>query len=319
MLNKFLRLTLLTTVLGLLLMPVSGIGGEIHSKAGTSAFPFLKINIGARPIAMGGAATGLADDEAALYYNPAGITGFDEKRWIGGYHNYFLDMQAGFVGMIFPLDEQSSFAAYLDYLGYGEFIETDTSGRRIGTFGGSDMVLAATYSRQIGYNLSFGLTAKFIYERYQDYSASGAAVDLGAKYKGDRERFTAGLMIQNLGKQISALGDEKYSLPLTVRGGVSYRPVGLPLLLATDLIIPVDNSVEFAIGGEYDEFKPLYLRLGWNSFGSNYRAGGSDDKWTGIAMGVGFDYKRLHFAYAFTPGADLGDSHRITVTGGFPR
>ena len=67
MLNKFLRLTLLVTIIGSLFAPTSGIAGEIHSKAGTSAFPFLKINIGARSISMGGAATGLADDEAALY------------------------------------------------------------------------------------------------------------------------------------------------------------------------------------------------------------------------------------------------------------
>jgi hypothetical protein len=266
---------------------------------------------------MGGAATGLADDESSLYYNPAGIASFGEKRWIGGYHNYFTDMQSGFVGMIFPLNEQSAIACYMDYLGYGEFIETDTSGNRLGTFGGSDMVLATTYSRQIGYNLSFGVTAKYIYEHVHEFSASGVALDIGARYKGDRERFTGGVMIQNLGKQLSALGEEKYKLPLTVRGGVSYRPVGLPLLLATDLIIPVDNSIEFAIGGEYNEFKPLYLRMGWNSFGSNYRAGNSDDNWAGLSVGVGFDYKRLHFSYGYAPGADLGDSHRITVTGGF--
>ncbi|MDH3892550.1 MAG: PorV/PorQ family protein [candidate division Zixibacteria bacterium] len=319
MLNKTTRLTLLVTIIGWLFSPLSILSGEIHSEAGTSAFPFLKINIGARPIAMGGAATGLADDEAALYYNPAGITGFKEKRWIGGYHNYFLDMQSGFFGMIFPLDEQSSIAGHLDYLGYGEFVETDTSGRLLGTFGGADMVLAATYSRLIGYNLSLGVTAKYIYERVQEFSASGIAVDLGARYSDDRERFTGGVMVQNLGKQLSSLGEEKYRLPLTFRGGVSYRPVGLPLLLATDLILPVDNDFDFAIGGEYHELKPLYLRLGWNSFGSNYRAGNSDDKWAGLSVGCGFDYKRLHFAYAFAPGADLGDSHRITVTGGFPR
>lgn len=319
MLNKYSRPILLVAVLCWFALPGLAEAGEIHSEAGTSAFPFLKINVGARPIAMGGAATGLADDEASLYYNPAGISGFKEKRWIGGYHNYFVDMQSGFFGMILPLNDQSSIAAHLNYLDYGEFIETDTSGRRLGTFGGSDMVLATTYSRQMGYNLSFGATAKFIYERVQEFSASGVAVDLGAKYIDDRERFTGGLAIQNLGKQLSALGEEKYRLPLTVRGGISYRPVGLPLLLATDLIIPVDNSIEFAIGGEYHEFKPLYLRLGWNSFGSNYRAGNSDDKWAGLAAGVGFDYKRFHIAYAYAPGADLGDTHRITVTGGFPK
>lgn len=291
----------------------------INSKAGTSAFPFLKINIGARAIGMGGAATGLADDESALYYNPAGIAGTRETRWIGGYHNYFVDMQSGFVGMIFPLDEQSSIAGHLNYLNFGEFVETDDIGKVLGTFGGGDIQLAATYARQLNYNIKAGLTAKFIYKSVHDYSESGFAFDLGAKYTDDRERFTGGVMVQNLGKQLSSLGSEKYRLPLTFRGGVSYRPRGLPLLLASDLILPVDNDIEFAIGGEYHELRPLYLRLGWNSFGSNYRAQDSDDKWAGLTVGVGFDYKRLHIAYAYAPGADLGESHRITVTGGFPK
>jgi hypothetical protein len=35
--------------------------GDVNSKAGTSAFPFLKIPVGARAVAMGGAFTGLAN------------------------------------------------------------------------------------------------------------------------------------------------------------------------------------------------------------------------------------------------------------------
>ena len=35
-------------------------------------------------------------------------------------------------------------------------------------------------------------------------------------------------------------------------------------------------------------------------------------------LGFGFDFKeKMHIAYAFTPGAELGDSHRITLSGGF--
>ena len=123
-------------------------------------------------------------------------------------------------------------------------------------------------------------------------------------------------MIQNLGKQLSALGSEKYSLPLTVRTGISYRPRGLPLVLVSDVIVPVDNDPVIAIGGEYDEFKPFYMRLGWNSFGANYRSVNSDDSWAGATIGVGFDIRLLHIAYAFSPSAELGDTHRITLTGG---
>ena len=290
---------------------------DVHSKAGTSAFPFLKINIGARAVAMGGAFTGLADDESSLYYNPAGIASMKQNRWIAGYHNYFVEIQSGFVGFVFPLSEGNALAAHFDYLSYGEFIRTDTNGTRLGTFGGCDMQMALTAARRINHNFKLGLTVKFIYETLDEFSATGIAFDLGAKYADDRERLTGGVMIQNVGKQLSALGSEKYRLPLAVRAGVSYRPRGLPLVMASDLIVPVDNDPVIAIGTEYDEFKPFYMRLGWNSFGANYRNADSEDNWAGIAIGVGFDHRQLHIAYAFAPGAELGDSHRITLTGGF--
>ena len=44
---------------------------EIHEKAGTTAAAFLKIDSGTRPMAMGGAFTGLANDINTLFWNPA--------------------------------------------------------------------------------------------------------------------------------------------------------------------------------------------------------------------------------------------------------
>jgi long-subunit fatty acid transport protein len=302
----------LPSVLGLSLVSA----GEINDKAGTSAFPFLKINIGARAVGMGSAFTGLANDESALYYNPAGIMTFEENRFILGYHNYFVDMQSGIAGYIRPLNESFSVAAWLSYLNYGEFIETNGSGDTLGTFGGGNLVTAVTVGYRQNYNLTFGGTVKFIYERVHEFSATGIAVDIGVRYTDDRDRRSVGLMIQNLGTQFSGLGPEKDRLPLVVRGGVAVRPRAFPLTLATDLLIPVDNKVVFSFGSEYYEFKPLYLRVGWNSFGSNYRGVGSNDQWAGFSLGVGFDINKLHIAYAFSPSADLGESHRVTLTGG---
>ena len=76
-----------------------------------------------------------------------------------------------------------------------------------------------------------------------------------------------------------------------------------------------DNDIVFAVGAEYSELKPLHLRLGWNSFGDNYRADGSSIGLAGASVGLGIDYKSIQFSYAFSPAADLGESHRITVTG----
>ncbi len=296
---------------------IPGAAKDINSGAGTSAFPFLKINISARAVAMGGAFTGLADDESSLYYNPAGIASFEEKRFILGYHNYVADMQSGFVGYIHSFDASKSAGFYAAYLNYGDFTETDEFGNTIGEFSGGDFLLGASFAMRKNTYFSFGATAKFIYEKIQEFSATGLAVDIGGKYTADRNRYSLGLMVQNLGMQLSALGDEKEKLPISFRAGGAYNPRGIPLTLSADLILPVDNDLIFAFGGEYLALKPFYARLGWNSFGSNFRAGDSDDKWAGFSAGVGFDVKRLQISYAFSPSADLGESHRITLTGGF--
>ena len=290
---------------------------DVHSSAGTSGFAFLKINTGARPVGMGGAFTGVADDESSIYYNPAGLISFEASRYVLEYHNYFVDMQSGLVGFIRPLSEDRAMAFHVSYMNYGDFDETDKLGNQTGTFSGGDLVLAGSYAMRRGYRLSLGVTAKFIYEKIQEYSATGVAVDLGLRYTSDRGRYVGGLMIQNLGTQLSSLGEEKDPLPTTLRAGGSAQPKGLPMILAADVIVPFDNDIDFAFGAEYVELKPMLLRVGWNSFGSNYKAEDSEDGLAGLAFGVGFEHKGMQLAYAFTPGADLGDSHRITLTGGF--
>jgi len=292
---------------------------DINDKAGTSAFPFLKINVSARAVAMGGAFTGLADDVSALYYNPAGIVSYDEEnRYILGYHNYFVDIQSGFAGFVKQWKEDVFLAGYFSYLNYGDFIETDELGNTSdNTFSGGDLLGAVSVAYRHNYSYMVGGTIKIIYEKIHEYSSKGIALDIGAKYSSNRERFNAGLAIQNLGKQLTALGLEKYRLPLTIRAGVSVIPKGLPMVLATDLIFPVDNNFTVAIGAEYREFKPVYIRMGWNSFGNNYRVFDSEDKWAGLSFGAGFDVKKMQISYAVSPMAELGESHRITMTGSF--
>ncbi len=293
------------------------LAGDTNANAGTSAFSFLKINIGARPVAMGGAFTGVADDESSLYYNPAGITSFEQSRYILGYHNYFEDLQSGFIGYIKPLDDQKALAFYASYLNYGDFPETDMLGNVTGTFGGGDMLIAATFAIRQTHQFSVGITGKFIHEKIQDYSSSGVAFDLGVRYTSDRGRLVGGLMLQNFGTQLSTFAaEEKDDLPTVLRGGVSVRPRHLPFVFAGDFIMPFDNDLDFALGAEYRELEYLLLRMGWNSFGSNYKAADSDGGLAGFAMGVGIKLKSMEASYAFAPGADLGDSHRITLTGG---
>lgn len=306
------------------LAAASGSAGSVNDKVGTSSFGFLKIPIGARAVGLGGAFTGLADDELAALYNPAGLANLEGDRVAMEYHNYFLDMQSGWIGYVRPLSYTSAVAFHIQYLSYGSFVQTDRTGAVTGEFGGGDLAIGGSYAIKRGEYFSFGATGRFLYESVQDYSSTGVAFDIGARYAAYRNRYTAGLTIQNLGVQFSTLGEgDKEKLPVAIRAGGGARPRGLPLQFAADLVVPIDNDPYVAVGAEILSLKPLLVRAGWNSFGSNYRAEGSDDNMAGLALGFGFELKDIRFlgfsaaelSYSYSPAADLGQSHRITLAG----
>ncbi len=237
------RCPFVTLSIALLSMAAPSVTAEINASAGTSGFSFLKINPGARAVGMGGAFTGLANDESALYYNPAGLTEFEEDRFIMEYHNYFMDMQSGLVGYTRPFGLDRTLGFHVSYLNYGDFTQTDRDGNVEGEFSGGDYLFGATLAVKRTHRRSLGVTAKFIYEKIQDSSATGVAVDLGLRYASDRGWYSGGLVIQNLGTQLSALGEgDKDPLPTVLRLGGSARLKGLPMVFAGDLIVPFDMT-----------------------------------------------------------------------------
>jgi hypothetical protein len=290
-----------------------------NSRVGTRAFNFLKIEVAARPVSMGGAFTGIADDESALYYNPAGMAALEGKRYILGYHNSIFDMQSGFVGYMHPLDYDKKLAIYVDYLNYGEFIRTDNTGEELGTFSGSDFLLGIGFAMDFNEDFQVGAVGKLIYEKIDVYAAHGFAFDLGVRKVFDYGRTTVGLMVQNLGVQLSTFIEDADTdpLPLRFRAGASHQPRGLPARLVGDIILPTDNDLFFAIGLEIIKTEPLFLRLGWTSFGSNYKTGASGEDIGGFSAGFGLKYQEMQISYAVSPQAELGTSHRVTLTGGF--
>lgn len=320
------RLIAVTAICIVLLPAGSVLARDANAGAGTSSFPFLKINVGARAVAMGGAFTGLANDAQSLYYNPAGLTTMPGDNFVAGYHNYFEDLQSGMVGYV-RQGSIGSLGAQISYLNYGDFVKTDQAGTVLGDFSGGDLLFGLSFARSYNQTISYGVTAKYLYEKLEEYSATGIAFDFGVRYETEeldsrgfdrKNKFTAGVMLQNLGTQLTALGSDsaKYSLPLMLRAGGSAELEGLPLLFSGDLILPNDNDLHVAVGAEYYELKPLYIRAGWNSFGSNYKADDSEDSWAGLSFGAGFDLRGYHVAYAVQLAGDLGEGHRITLTGG---
>ena len=60
-------------------------------QADTTGLSFLSFSPDARAEGMGGAFTAVADDAAALYWNPAGMAFFTRSEFIASYENRFSD------------------------------------------------------------------------------------------------------------------------------------------------------------------------------------------------------------------------------------
>jgi hypothetical protein len=309
----------------------------INSNAGTSAYTFLKIGTGAKSQALGGAFVGLADDETALYYNPAGLTADGESyevyddlldtpkrkqilnRFTASYINYLLDFQYGFIGYIRNLDDRTAAGLSIAYQNYGTFNRLNDAGDRLGTFGASDMAVGLSYSKRVRSNLSLGGTGKFIYEKIDVYSSNGLALDAGLMYLiSDDGSTRAGLALTNLGAQLSGLTKaHKDKLPTKVAIGLSHRLRGLPTVFTTEIGKPFDNEFYLSLGIEVVSLSPFFLRIGWTSAGRDYKTGSDGDNLAGFAGGFGYSYREYTVDYSYSSYADLGSVHRVSLGAGF--
>ncbi|MFH1334888.1 MAG: PorV/PorQ family protein, partial [Candidatus Zixiibacteriota bacterium] len=300
-----------------LIFLISSASWGVNSKVGTTAYSFLKIDPSARSTGMGGAFVGLSNDESALYFNPAGLIQTEGRRFFTTYNNYLTDIQSGFLGYVHPYGENLKVGASICYFNYGSLIKTDAQGTNLGTFGAADFAFALSFSRSLNPNFSLGGTGKFIYEKIEGYSSDALAMDVGALYISKDGRTHIGGVAQNLGVQLQgATESHKDQLPASVKVGLSHQLRELPLIFAADVAKPFDNDVYFSLGGEITALKPLYLRVGWSSFGKNYKTDSDKDNLAGFAAGFGVTWKVYRFDYAYSSYADLGGVHKISVSGG---
>ncbi|MCK4404756.1 MAG: PorV/PorQ family protein, partial [candidate division Zixibacteria bacterium] len=240
----------------------------------------------------------------------------ETKRFFTTYNNYITDIQSGFLGYVHPYSENTRLGASIYYFNYGSFTKTDDQGIDLGTFGASDFAIAISLAQKINTQFSLGATGKLIYEKIDGYSSDALALDLGILYISRDNRTRIGGVGQNIGTQLKGhTKSHKDPLPASVKLGISHRMREIPLIVALDAAKPFDNDIFFNLGGEFTALKPLYLRLGWSSFGKNFKTDSDKDDWAGFAAGFGVTWKVYRFDYAFSSYADLGGVHKISISG----
>lgn len=210
-----------------------------------SAQAFDEFPPGARPAALSGAFTALADDVHSLYYNPAGLTPLGRRQVTVSY------------AKLFPtLTDQSNSA--LTFMAYGHPLKKDGSWGTLGTgwseFRLQDLFLERTIL--VGYGKSFykeklsaGLTLKSLQRKFGEdedsrnalkggagennrtgqsdpvfsggHSAQGLALDAGVLYT-PFSPLTLGMSLLNFNQPDLGLA-RKDPVPLVIRTGAAYR------------------------------------------------------------------------------------------------
>ncbi|MCD6318073.1 PorV/PorQ family protein [Candidatus Aerophobetes bacterium] len=265
------------------------------SDVGTTASNFLKIGVGARATAMGGAFTALADDGTALYWNPAGLAQIERTEISAMYNMWFQEVNQGYLSLAFPL--LGGIAGLgANYMDMGKIEGRDTEGNPTGDFGASDIQASLGYARNFSSKLMLGISAGMLQDTIAEDKKTAYLGNAGFLFK-PTELISVGLACQNIG---SKLGEDP--LPLTYRGGIALRLKSISI--EADAVKPIDDDIYYCAGLEWLIGNILVLRGG-------YRTG--QDVGSGISAGVGLRISKINLDYAYVPYGDLGDTHRVSL------
>lgn len=302
------RYCLITAFLGtavLLSFPL--VAADYSNTAGV-----VELWMGARPLAMGGAFVGLADDANALFFNAAGL---GQMRGFAALSSAGVRPALGSLGdvtLTVPL-----VGVGLRYFDFGDVPEVDEYGNVIGSFSYRNYVLVAgagmagssvPFMRRLPVlgNLSVGAKIKYIIVSTLDPgSGSGLALDLGFMYdygvhrpvSRSRYAFRLGIVVENL-------------LGLPLRYGSGHQEgweraavIGASLTFLNSLTIVADVAPNRGVrlGCEWNALNAIAVRAGIRV---------EDVVMWSLGTGVRFGMLSLDYALAIHP--HLAAEHRLS-------
>ncbi len=310
---------LLVTCYALLVTPSFGekkVGVDI-SRAG----------IGARPLGLGGAFVGIADDVDALFLNPAGLglqktwgltsmstrlLGRVEYKMLGGvYPTNFGTFGIGYVGTSTPgglpynqygtpeAGGPISYTSDIIYISYGYDLN---KAMRIDSFMG---------------HLSVGCNVKIFNNSFTGISGKGAGydVDLAFAMRPNDELSIGGTLRNATHNKLTYDTKSQEDIPSVGKLGASYKLTD-KILLAGDIDIELsDKPLAGHLGAEWTPIKGLAVRVGVDQAISALGDGkiGTIANLTG---GVGLNYKGFRFDYAYNSDSSLieNSSHYFSIS-----
>jgi hypothetical protein len=189
-------------VLALLTLLVSGsawAGSE--ERKGTGGAYELKIPVGPRGTALGGAAVGDVEGIESIFWNPAGLSTLEGTEALFSHTTYFADQKLNFAAIATKVGGSTVIGFNAKVLSIGQiFVTTEDAPEGTGdiitpTFS----VLGLSVARQFTDRVRAGVTVNYVNERIIDNSAGGVALDFGVQYLAGWRGVKLGMVMKNFG------------------------------------------------------------------------------------------------------------------------
>jgi hypothetical protein len=313
--------------------------GSFSQTGGDNIYEFLNLTYSGLISSLGGSNVSLTGKNLNLsWQNPALLDSGMDKTLALNYVNYFAGINYGLAMYSWSLKRPGNLAAGITYLNYGSFIEADESGNITGSFSASESAMSVIYSRELDSMFTVGINFKPVLSHLEKYTSVGFAFDLGASWHDLKNLLSAGLVIRNIGCQVTTYaGESRGRLPFEVMAGMSARLAHAPFRFSltlrhlekydltykysasSDTESPggsefLENMMKHIIlGAEIIPHRNFYLSIGYNHQRRSELQTESKAAGTGFSWGFGFNSSMLHIEFGRASYHLAGSSNHVSL------
>jgi len=229
-----------------------GVFARVSYAQGEAAVPFLLLAPDSRAGGLGESGSGLADNSAAIFWNPAGIAfqsgsevSITHSNWLPQFN---LDLFYDYLTYRQYIEDISgSITASITYMNFGEFVRTaEDSPDPIGTFRSFDAALTLGYATKLSNDWGLGFNFRIIHSRLSDQSvgeeqgsgvATSVSFDIATMWRPEKfvlplidedigGKFSLGANLSNLGPKIYYIDKAQADpIPTNFRFGFAYKVI----------------------------------------------------------------------------------------------
>lgn len=200
---------------------------------GDEAFSFLRFPFSARANALGGHTAALVErDPSLIYHNPA-LLGAEMDGMINlNYMNYISDVNLGSALFTKAAGERAAWGVGAAFISYGNIKEVLPENVVLGDLAAKDISVSGFYARDLNERWRGGLSMKFLYSAFADFSSIGLCFDAGLSYYNSEKGFSAALTLKNIGAQLKAYNDDRQKMPWDIQLGLTKKMNHAPIRLS---------------------------------------------------------------------------------------